>query len=398
VAALAVGVALPEVYLYLSARAASFRAQPVWIDAPTLAGVVDHVRRAAYGTLSLAPSGLAVARDPVASVWTCLAGTTRHLLGLPTLIPLAVVMRQGARARLGAWRVPGELIALGASYLLAGPTFAAAMNLTSHGAGPRVAERFLLLPDVIACLGSALALTALLPSLGARTAAAATVTAGVVAGWVALPSIREARRADVAWYLDNVLASAPEDAVIVATGDQSWGAFLYAHYAQHSRPDLAFVNPGLAHLAWYRRQATALTGAEFDTPAGGAIGPRTMMRRLLQTGRPVLYAQWPDPVLEPTPHDTIGPLMRVWSDGAERPSVDALLAANLAAFASFRIDPAPPLDPTAWGRPLYEAYARAWVELAQRLAEAGRLPEAQGCIARASALAPWALTRLPAAP
>jgi hypothetical protein len=396
--ALLAGFALPNLQIYVLARSGDFRTQPMWIEGSTLSAVVSHLRREAYGTFSLAPASLAVPRHPVLSVGRFTLATGVHLLGLPVVVVAAIALwmrdlRRPSRSVMPA----GSTLALAGSYLLAGPGFAALMNIATEGAGLRVAERFDLLPEVVLCLAAAISLDRIAPRLGAGSPLALPLTASValVAAVVALPAVRENRRPDVASYLENVLATAPQGAVIVASGDECWGAFLYARYAERRRADLVFINPGLVPQRWYRKEALALTGVSFETPDRGPIGPRTTLGRLLQTGRPVFYTDWPDPKLAGTPHDSFGPLMRILPEGEPRPTIDAVLAANRAAFAAYQIDPAPPSDPTAWGRPLYEAYARAWVELARRLASSGRDAEAASCIDRALALAPWTFTPEP---
>jgi hypothetical protein len=395
VGALGLGVVLPYVYVYGRARAGDFRHQPLWIDDATLVALFAHFRRAAYGTLSLAPESLAASRDPVASMLRFAKGSLLHLLGLPLLVVVAAV--HATRARPGGARPAGAgggpLVALVASYLLVGPAFAAAMNLTTQGAGLRVAERFELLPDLVMSVLAALSLDRLAPGVFSRARVATPLTLGAftAAALVAIAAVREDRRPDVATYVDVVLDAAPPGAIVVAGGDACWGAFMYARYAEHRRPDVTVFNAGLLRYAWYRRDAEDATGVVLETPEGKPIGPKTTLARLLHTGRPLFYTEWPDAKLAATPHDSYGPLMRVVRDGAPRPPIDEVLAANTALFDRAGL-PAPPDDATAWGRPLFEEYARAWVELGRGLALAGRATEANACFERALGLAPWALT------
>jgi hypothetical protein len=400
IVALVVAVVAPYIYVYVRARANDVASQPLWIEAPTVEGVFFHFRRGAYGTLSLASESEAVARAPLTYLRQYLEASCVHLLGLP-LVALAGVVafaRDLRRGRdvdaLAHPRGRGAAVALVASFVLAGPAFVAVMNIPLAGVGSAVAERFFLLPGLVLCLLAGLSLDRLVPWFRSRSALVLPLTATVatIAACLALPAVREESRPDVAQYLDNVLATVPAGSIIVATGDQTWGAFTYARYAEHERADVAVVVPGLIKQAWYRRQTAMTTRVNFETPEGKPIGAKTLLGRLLATGRPVFYTDWPDAKLQATAHDSYGPLMRVWPESAPRPTLDALLQANIEAFATYTINPSPP-GPATWGHSLYESYARAWVELGRRLEAEGRQPEAQACLARAFALAPWSLVR-----
>jgi hypothetical protein len=390
VLALVLGLLPGCIYMYVVATTSDPRTTPMWIEAPNLAGVFFHLRRGAYGTLSLA--GIAVKSDPARNLWLFAKNATRQMLGMPFVVLLAVGL---VFVRRELWKIERRrlvsLALLFAAFLLAGPAFIARFNLPFVGAAPTVAERFYLFPEVILTVMGALALDALLPWLVVRERlmAALTAQAAIAASLFAVPEVLEHNRPSVELYVENTLRGAPEGAILVGTGDHRWGGFLYARYALHQRPDVFYVNTGTLVQAWDRRLVESMTGVPVETPAGKAVGPKTLLARLLATGRPVLYADWPDPTVEATPHASVGTLMRVLREGESAPAPDELDALNVEVFAKYEMESSPPEDEHGWGYALQGDYARPWLELARAYGKAGNAEKEQECLARAAELAPW---------
>jgi len=387
VVGLVVGL-LPYSYVYVVARTGDPQAMPMWIEAPTWAGVFYHFRRGAYGTFSL--STTAEGAGPLVFLWLFAKTSTRQLLGLPIVVLLAALL--GWKRRAGVERSRRvALVALGSTFLLAGPLFIARFNIPLVGAGPMVAERFYLLPEVLLTVMAALSLDTLVPGIVARRGlmAALTLEAAIVASVFTIPVVLEHNRPTVELYVENTLRGAPKDAIIVGTGDHRWGGFMYARYVEKLRLDVVYVNEGTLIQAWYRRELEPRLGVSLDTPAGRSVGPRTLMARLLATGRPVLYTDWPEPSVETTPHVSEGTLMRVLREGESEPSPGDVLARNLEVEARYEMEGSPPKDEHSWGFALQPDYARPWVELARRYGQAGDAGSEQACLARAEELAPW---------
>ena len=387
VAAFFVGLAAPYAYEYAIATTANPATTPMWIEEASLRGVWFHFERVAYGTLSLTGSG--AARHPLAHVTALVTSLLFETRGLPLVLVVALALAPSRRA-LGA--IPrAERMALVASFVLAGPLFVSLFDLPLDGVATQIARRFYLLPELLVCLASAIAIEALALPLASRErwVAAVVVFVAAVDAAVGLADVREYGRPSVALYIDNALRTAPPNAILVGTGDQRWGGFMYARYGLHERPDVFFLAPRLLPQEWYRRLATRMTGVDFTTPAGTAIGPKTTIARLLASGRPVLYTDWPDEKIVDTPHYSVGPLMRIVAPGEAPPSDDALRALNDSTFATFAVESSVPRDPHGWAYPLQVDYARAWIELAVRLEAAGKEEPAQDCLARGAAFAPW---------
>jgi hypothetical protein len=298
---------------------------------------------------------------------------------------LAGFARQTPRGDVISWA------ALLGTFALAGPVFVSRFNLPLDGAGPAVAERFYLMPEVVLTVMAAVGLDA----VGARAlsrpawAIALTAVSAAVAIAASVGEVLEYDRPTVALYVENTLRGAPPQAIVVGTGDHRWGAFMYARYALHLRSDVVCVVPDMVKQPWYRAELGARLGVSLDTPDQRAVGPKTLMRRLLSTGRPVLYTDWPDPAVNGTRHYSVGTLMRVLRDDEAPPAPDALEAMNEAVFSRYEVEPDPPRDPRGWGRGLIDDYARAWGELGQAYGSRGEVEKEQACFRKAARFAPW---------
>jgi hypothetical protein len=391
--ALLAGLAGPYLYVLFVARTADPRTTPMWIDAPTLGSLFFSMRRGTYGTLSL--SSVPLASQPLANLEHLALGATRHLLGLPvvTLAALGVALRT-RRHRTTDRRFAASLAALVGALVLAGPAFVASFNLPLEGAGPTVIQRFYLLPEVLVTVLAALSLDLLAPALMASEAPVAglTLLAAVAAAASAASKVREHNRPSVALYIENTLRGAPPDAIVVGTGDHRWGGFMYARYVTHQRPDVLCVVPSMLAQAWYRHELESALHASFETPEHRAVGPRTLLARLLATGRPVLYTDWPAPAVEGTRHYSVGTLMRVLRDDERPPDAETLAALNASTFDAYALEPTVPEDPNGWGYGLQVDYARAWGELGQAFAREGATEKEDESYRRAARFAPWLVT------
>ena len=390
VAGLFLGVVPPYAYLYIVAKTGDPRTMPMWIESPTLSGVLFHFRRGAYGTLTLA--GTAERPDVAQNLWLFLKGSTRQMLGVPLVVLLAVTIAvaRGTDRALPS-RVRRSRLALAIAFLLAGPVFVASFNLPFVGAAPLIAERFYLFPETILTVMGALSIDALVPWLVSRQglAAALTLQVAVVASILTVPEVLEYTRPTVENYIENTLRTAPQDALIVGSGDHRWGGFMYARYALGLRRDVQYVVPAMMVQAWYRHEMQTATGVSFETLERQPVGPKTMMTRLLATGRPVFYSDWPDAKLVDTPHYTVGTLMRVLKEGESAPTPEAVLALNLAVFGQYEVEKTVPENPNGWGYMVQEDYARAWGDLGNEFKTAGDREKEQQCYAMAASFAPW---------
>lgn len=86
----------------------------------------------------------------------------------------------------------------------------------------------------------------------------------------------------------DVLAQAPEHAIVFAEGDQAVFTLWYFHFALHERPDLAIVAADLLHFDWYQ-QNLLVTYPDLNVP-----GPFPFVETfvLANPSRPQCYAEY----------------------------------------------------------------------------------------------------------
>jgi len=195
-------------------------------------------------------------------------------------------------------------------------------------------------------------------------------------------------------YLRNVLAFAPPGAILVVSGDDTVGGFLYMKCALGMRPDVDVVTPRLLLTDWYWPRVSARLGFTIehgvrrDPSADPSMNGSVLLAQLVQSGRPVLLDTWFAPKLETRfPSYPIGPLVRVVPAWDEVPSPDALYAMNDELFREMVIDDPPPPAAT-WAGARFASYTRPWRVVAGALERAGDRTKADAARARADALQP----------
>jgi hypothetical protein len=372
VAAFGAGL-LPYLYCYAIGRAPDDRY--VWGEPGTWSGLLHHVTRADFGTLSLTADERSP--DRLLNVWTFFAQTASHMLVVPIAIGLFGFWRTCVRAPAGnegrekgarsggptPWpRGRHDAIALFAAWALAGPVFAALLNVPPDAIGATLWDRFGLLPEVVFTIAVAWGLDGWRAlregdALPLGLAAAAVVAAGALHSW---PQVRAAHTDALEIYTANTERSVPPRSVILGTGDYRLFSFLYAD-AIHLRPDVTYIDPHLLGHDWYRARAGRELGASIATP-GDAIA---LVEQAFSLGRPVLLTDVFDAQLVKVfPTYPIGTLIRLLARDATRPSPERVEQENLGVFAAFqRWDPTPRDD--EWATAVLPTYQRPWVALAR---------------------------------
>lgn len=368
----------------------------VWGAPRDLSGLVRHFFRAEYGTFQLSISDTEPA--PLDHLLSLFETLVKDLLGAPLLcvVALAVVLR--TRPRGAPLREHAGLLALVASFLFAGPVFVARFNLGTEGIAGSVTERFHLLPlaltGVLVALSLDVCLRAAPGAIAARAGAAVAVVAVAARASLSYPEVRERHRPTIDLYLRNVLAVVPDRAIVLASGDDRTGGFMYTRCALGLRPDVDVITPVLLLNDWYPRQVSArlglpiVRGERQDGDAEPSLSSKALVEQLLATGRPVYVTDWFAKGLDRTfPSYPIGPVIRILSDPRDVPAPPRLAEMNDEAFAKMRIEPTLPRRGTwAGGRTL--DYARPWRVLAGAFEAAGDPVRAEEYRARAQALTP----------
>jgi hypothetical protein len=403
VVALGVGL-LPYAYLFAAPDTVASWAHPH--DLGDLLAI--FLRREYSGAAGLTGAGGPV---DVAGHLRLLAGTLLRtwlwLLAPLGLAAIAYCAARGARrpadagagtavsgtAGPGAGEPRAGWIALGASWLVAGPLLVLRFDLPVGDFGIYAVERFHLLPALLLVVPVAAALDVLwrvaLPR-ATMTAAAGTIVAlvGAVAlVAIALPALAAARPRALEAGVHNMLRTMPPRAVILGHGDTLDTATRYAQLALGERPDVNFVHWTALPTSWYRAKIAA-AGLAVPVGPGAAVA---LARQLFAEGRPLFVDQTHEPVGELARVFKLAPygfLMRVIPEGTRAPSLDEVVRDNQALFARFDLDYPRPSVHQIHAAAMNQRYERTWRTLAQALAASGDRDGAAGAAAIAEQLAP----------
>jgi hypothetical protein len=348
----------------------------VWGDASTVAELIRHLRRADYGSLSLAAHG--GGREPLAQGWALVKDVGLGLLIVPVVLALVALARLRPRRDAIAWWI---------TLILAGPVILALFNLPPRGLALHIVERFHLMLEVLLVVPMALGLDAIAQRIPrGRVAVAVAAALVVLAGARSLPMILDEHRPTVDRWARDTLAALPPDSVVLMTGDHRTFGLLYAQRALGLRPDVVCISPRLLFYDWYRARAAAGLHRALPAPVNGSVDTRALAQTVLDAGRPLFLTDVFSPAI-PASFTTfpIGPVIRVLPSGSAAPSLEQLEAMNLQ-----RVKDLPLLDEPAPARDTFAAlvradYARPFVMLSQAPGDPARAARNR---ARAAAIAP----------
>lgn len=384
VAALAAGAFVVGLapYLYLAIAADD---PASWGHIDGARALIGHVLRMPYG----GPFAFASATgppEPVANLTALAATLARSWLWLPLAGGVIVMIARLAR---GPHRALWGCFAL--AFLLAGPALVARFNVDpTTGLGRYVVVRFHLVAVLLLAVPVALAIDRVAGRIatdrrGPALAAAAAIVVIAAGTAVALPGLRRAHSPALERAVATMLATAPANAIVIASGDHIAGGGAYLQLARGQRPDVTIVSPGMTGMGWYRaRIAHALGTAPLAHRDDGAV-----FAQAIATGRPVLIDRaLADKLAVATV--PLGPLRRVIPAGTTPPPLDTVLADNRAWFDRVDLDYPPPRTDDDWPAVIHTEYFETWAKLTSMLRAAGRTDDAKVTQARATALAPRA--------
>ncbi len=348
----------------------------MWGEPGTLHGLVRHVLRADYGTLSLTAGEQAP--NPLSNVELYFAQTARHTLVVPLVIALfgfwralpRASAREGAAASLRPNR--RDVLALFATWALAGPVFAAFLNIAPEGLGATLVERFRLLPEVVLAIGVAWGLDAWRGLREMRTwptalAVVALAAFGALHSW---PRVRSEHTNVLEFYLENTEKSAPPRAVLLGTGDYRLFSFLYAD-ATKLRPDVAYIDAHLVGYDWYRARASRALGAPISAPRDPPTDAIALVDQAFSLGRPVLLTDIFEPQLVKVFRSyPVGTLIRLLPRDAALPAPESVERENLDVFAGFE-RPKTEGEADEWANAVLPSYQRPWIALARMFERRG---------------------------
>ena len=357
---------LPYLYCYEVGHAPSGRF--VWGEPGTWQGLLRHVTRADFGTFSL--TGSDQSPDALSNLWAYYAQKAGRVLVLPFLIGLLGFARaySGASRGVGGADPPARLnvLVLLGTWALAGPGFAALLNVPPDAQRATLWERFHLLPEVVFAIAVAWGLDAW-PTLreGRRVPLAISgLSVAALGAFLASPQVRAAHTDLLERYTENTETSAPQHSVVLGTGDYRLFSFLYTD-AVGLRSDVTYIDPHLLAYDWYRNQASERLGSAIGKPGQPLNDEVALVEAAFSLGRPVLLTDAFDAgSTKAFPSYPVGTLIRLLPRGTSLPAPDDVEQENLAVFALFR-----PWDRTVrddeWATAVLPTYQRPWIALSR---------------------------------
>ena len=373
---------LPYVYLLIATSQVS------WGRIDGLGPLVDHVARRAYGGVAgFGPVGENV------SAWQSI-GALGVSLGRSWLwAPLVLGI---AGLAIGIARGPARVAwgCLAATIALTGPLLVARFNIPPEpGLYLYVCERFHILPTILFAVPIAVGLDRLVlartPRLSSWFDRRAFVIAAIacfgIATLVSLPGLRRDHSPALERGLRFALASAPNRAVVLTSGDAFDNGGAYLQHAVGFRTDLTLINVDMMGASWYRERV----GRALGIPMARNPQPEAaLVRAALATGRLLAVDYRIAPRVRGHAMYPVGVLVRVLPPGVVPPPLDAIVADNQALYAALDLDYPPPRTDDDWSADMHRQYEYVWRVLARALESAHDASGAADARRLAEALAP----------
>jgi len=375
-------------YTYLLVTAENARSWGRHID--SFHALMFHFLRNDYG----GPGAFAPNRAPVPPLDNALefARTLgRWWLWLPALAGLVVLNVRIVRKHEGETRIAWAMLAL--SWLLCGPMLVLKFNVALEGVGLFVVHRFHLLPALVLAVPVAAALSDAGAWLAPRVAKlvpfadALGLVVFVAALATSLPYVQAVHSPAVEQNVRNMLASLPQNAVVIVAEDDLDMASTYVQLALGERRDVEVI-------MWYaisrpatRERVEHDLGITIPT-VGQDIFIAHFADVVLATGRPLFVDGYQKHVLEAFPTYPFGILFRVLPKGSERPPIKEVFAINRDLYAKFVFGyPLPPPD-AAWPTHVHDRLAHPWQIIYDALTAAGDTDDAAFALELGRSLVP----------
>lgn len=354
-----------------------------WRATNTWAGFLGHITRLDYGTFKLAAAG---EPKPWMHLRFFLEDTMTSTFGAAMFTaPAWFRVTRNPTSERPLW------LALGFTWLLAGPLFVTRFNLDGSGVSRFVESRFYLLPATIMTILVAKAADDIRAWVSTRFGPSALVQAGLALVPVASRASLTAPEIALDYsnfsehHLMNILAATPPNAILFTTSDTVGFGMPYVQRVHGLRPDVIPIVHGLLSLRWYREKLLQ----NLDVDRREWLQARTttdLLKLLLLRGRPVVIAEPStvfDEALRQLPSYPLGPLVVVLPPDASPPAPEAVEEANRALYESVFSLPDTRPPPRTWARIAHGVYAVPWTTLATTFEARGNASAAERNRARA---------------
>lgn len=376
-------------YAYLPWVTASVPEAFHWAEADGWASLVRIFFRRAYGTFELSSGGVRV--GPVDQLGTLAVEVGADL----AWAPLALVLAGGAVFALGVGEPETgadrrECWAVLAAWILSGPAFVALIGRGVEGSDYLHLRKFHAQFELICCLLAGVGATWLHHHVRRRWVPVAIVASIGIAGVAsALPFLQSHTGATIEQYVDDTLASVPEEAILVGNSDHRYFGMAYAQRVEDRRGDVVYVDSQLLTYPWYRRRIERRVGVSVRVREGEAqLGQ--LIADLQAQGRSVFVTH----VFDESFRDywtavPVGTAYRLHPPEADIPTPAAVYRRNRNLLDTFAIEPRPDVPETSWNHLVLTHYGLVWRDVASALAEAGHPRRARRARDVVSLLAPW---------
>ena len=358
-----------------------------WRTIDSVGDVVHHALRMDYG----GPGAFSPSRDPVAftdNIRAYVEMLARTWLW--ALAPLGLAMF-GARIARPAGETRWAWVLLATSFLLAGPLLVARFNVPPVGVGLAVCHRFHVMSALLLVVPVAVGLD----WLGARIAERrpvkirgwlGAVSSVVVLAAVASRSLPKHSPA-VEACVTNLLASVPQNSVVIVSEDYLYFGALYRQYVIGQRPDVTMVSWGQLLNPGYRARLAERSGITAVIPPDKRASI-TVADDVLARGRPLYIDPAQINIMRTFPTVPYGILFRVLPRGAPLPPIEEVFATNKQLFAGFRFDYPVPDPDDDYAAHVHDRYARVWRVIGRALATVQRREDAAFAFELARTLRP----------
>jgi hypothetical protein len=357
---------VPYAYLFVAGET------PVsWGKVDGFGDLVHHVMRRDYGVFQLSNKGdgLQIGENLVAFA----ASVGRGYLWLPALIGAAAI--GGVLARPTGREPRSGWIALVASFVLAGPVFAAMFNRAPVDLGLYLVQRFhlqaMMLFAVFVAVGLDRAGTEIerrTEGRYARVAPILAVASFVIGVALSLPFVARMHSPAVERGLRNMLGSLPPAAIVIGTTDELHFGSGYLQFAAGVRPDVTVISVGQLGLPYYRERLARRTGIVVVKPRDAAEKVTvTVAQQALATGRPVFIDPFQGNIATAFPTYPFGLVFRVLPRGTTLPPIETIFAINKGLYERYDFGYAFPGPDDQFATQYHRLYARAWTAIANAL-------------------------------
>ena len=337
-----------------------------WGKVDSLGGVVHMATRGDYGGMTTFRSA---AQD--VSAWDSLLALVRTVgrawLYAPALVGVAMLAR---KCRDWGWAMLALSFAIASALVLR-------FNVAPHHLGLYVCQRFHVLPALLL----AIPIAVVFGELAHRLAVPLVSTVGAIAlAALSLPYVGRIHSPAVEKSAKNILASLPQNAVVIHGQDEFHGALGYTQWALGVRQDVVVITWAMTKLAWYR-----------ERHAKRGVAPNhilPLVQTVLASGRPVFVDRLQREVIETFPSHPYGVLIRVYPRGTPIPSVDQVAALNATLFERFELGYARPGPDDEYATEVHERYRATWNMIGKMLEATGNRDAAAQAFATAQQLGP----------